>query len=204
MSPGATFERVYGEIKRMLVEGELPPGTAIEPAVIGKEIAASITPVRDALHRLTGERLVEAPNHNGFRVPIPSEAALRDLYHWNGLVLGLAAKRVAPDSERGVVEDGGTGSDIVGSTAALLLSVAHVAGSVELAIAVRSLNDRLATARRAEVATLPAMSDELSGLAVIVASRDRTALAGALTRYHRRRIGAVAAIVAHLTHDPFR
>ena len=201
MSPGSTFERVYGEIKRMLVEGELPPGTAIEPAVIGKEIAASITPVRDALHRLTGERLVEAPNHNGFRVPVPSEAALRDLYHWNALVLGLAAKRVAPSPATGVVEDRDAVPDIVASTAALFLSVAHAGGSVELAITVRSLNDRLATARRAEVATLPAMSDELSGLATIVAAGDRTALAAALTRYHRRRIGAVAAIVAHLTHD---
>lgn len=204
MSPGSTFERVYGEIKRMLVEGELPAGAAIEPAMIGKEIAASITPVRDALHRLTGERLVEAPNHNGFRVPIPTEAALRDLYQWNGLVLGLAAKRLAPDPQTGVIEEGGAGSDIVASTAALFLSVAHAGGSVELAITVRSLNDRLATARRAEVAALPAMSDELSGLATIVAAGDRTALAAALTRYHRRRIGAVAAIVAHLTHDPFR
>ena len=58
MSPGATFERVYNEIKRMLAEGELLPGTPIEPALIGKEIASSITPMRDALHRLTGERLV--------------------------------------------------------------------------------------------------------------------------------------------------
>ncbi|TPG56563.1 GntR family transcriptional regulator [Sphingomonas glacialis] len=203
MSPGATFERVYGEIKRMLVAGELPPGSPIEPAVIGKEIAASITPVRDALHRLTAERLVEAPNHNGFRVAVPSEAALRDLYHWNGLVLGLAAKRVAPDPATGGVEDRGAMSDIVASTAALFLSVAHAAGSAELAITVRSLNDRLATARRAEVATLPAMSEELSGLAAIIASGDRTALASALTRYHRRRIGAVAAIVAHLVQNPF-
>ncbi|WP_052508038.1 GntR family transcriptional regulator [Sphingomonas hengshuiensis] len=155
--------------------------------------------MRDALHRLTGERLVETPNHNGFRVPILSEAALRDLYQWNGLVLGLAAKRLETNIESNAIEDGGTLPDIAASTAALFLSVAHAAGSVELAITVRSLNDRLATARRAEVATLPAMTEELSGLATIVAAGDRTALASALTRYHRRRIGAVAAIVAHLT-----
>lgn len=201
MSPGATFERVYGEIKRMLVEGELPPGTAIEPAVIGKEIAASITPVRDALHRLTGERLVEAPNHNGFRVPTPTEAGLCDLYHWNVLVLGLAAKRVAPDAATGMAEDRGAMPDIVTSTAALFLSIGHAAGSAELAISLRSLNDRLAMARRAEAATLPAMSEELEGLAAIVAAGDRTALAGALTRYHRRRIASVAEIIAHLTGD---
>ncbi|WP_204348796.1 GntR family transcriptional regulator, partial [Klebsiella pneumoniae] len=56
-SPGATFERVYHELKRMLAEDELPPGSPIEPARIGEQIASSITPIRDALHRLTGERL---------------------------------------------------------------------------------------------------------------------------------------------------
>ncbi|WP_204279852.1 GntR family transcriptional regulator, partial [Serratia marcescens] len=60
-SPGATFERVYHELKRMLAEDELPPGSPIEPARIGEQIASSITPIRDALHRLTGERLGSGP-----------------------------------------------------------------------------------------------------------------------------------------------
>jgi hypothetical protein len=96
MSPGATFERVYTELRRMLAEGELPPGSPIEPAAVGRQIASSITPVRDALHRLTGERLVEAPNHNGFRVPLITEAELRDLYQWHAQLLILAARQIRP------------------------------------------------------------------------------------------------------------
>lgn len=80
MSPGATFERVYHELRRMLAEDDLPPGTPIEPAMVGRQTAASITPVRVTLHRLTGERLVEAPDHNGFRTPRLTELGLRDLY----------------------------------------------------------------------------------------------------------------------------
>ncbi len=194
MSPGATFERVYGAIKQMLLEGELLPGAPIEPAGIGREIAASITPVRDALHRLTGERLVEAPNHNGFRVPLLSEAALRDLYQWNGRVLGLAARQVQPAS--------GTRTQHSGSveeiTATLFLHVAQAAESAELVATVRSLNDRLTIVRRAEVATLPAIAEEIAGLESAIAAGDRIALTGTLTRYHRRRIAAVTGTVAHL------
>lgn len=194
MSPGATFERVYGAIKQMLLDGELPPGTPIEPAVIGRDIAASITPVRDALHRLTGERLVEAPNHNGFRVPLLSEAALRDLYQWNGRVLGLAARQVQPASDTHLQHSG----SIEEITATLFLRVAQAAESAELVATVRSLNDRLTIVRRAEVATLPAIADEITGLGSIIAAGDRIALTAALTRYHRRRIAAVAGTVAHL------
>jgi len=194
MSPGATFERVYGAIKQMLLDGELPPGIPIEPAVIGREIAASITPVRDALHRLTGERLVEAPNHNGFRVPLLSEAALRDLYQWNGRVLGLAARQVQPASVTHLQHSG----SIEEITATLFLRVAQTTESAELVATVRSLNDRLTIVRRAEVATLPTIADEITGLESVIAAGDRVALTAALTRYHRRRIAAVTGTVAHL------
>lgn len=194
MSPGATFERVYGAIKQMLLDGELPPGMPIEPAVIGREIAASITPVRDALHRLTGERLVEAPNHNGFRVPLLSEAALRDLYQWNGRVLGLAARQVQPASSTHLQHSG----SVEEITATLFLWVAQATESAELVATVRSLNDRLMVVRRAEVATLPAIADEITGLESVIDAGDRIALTAALTRYHRRRIATVAATVAHL------
>jgi DNA-binding GntR family transcriptional regulator len=199
MSPGATFERVYHELKRMLAEGELPPGTAIEPALIGKQIASSITPIRDALHRLTGERLVEAPNHNGFRVPLPTEAALRDLYTWNGLLLGLAAKQLSPRLKLKRIEHRVAIKSIASSTAELFLEIAQGGESAELASAVSLLNDRLMAFRHAEVAALPSVSEELAGFGEIAANGDRSTLTAALTRYHRRRIASVAEILARST-----
>jgi len=200
MSPGATFERVYHELKRMLAEGELPPGTPIEPALIGKQIASSITPIRDALHRLTGERLVEAPNHNGFRVPLPTEAALRDLYRWNGLVLALAAKQLPVGLDLKAINHRGTSPDAASSTAALFHEIAHHSGNVELGIAVGLLNDRLAIFRRAELTALEGVTEELAVLVEVVASGNRARLGIGLTRYHRRRTAGVSEILARLLY----
>lgn len=199
MSPGATFERVYNELKRMLAEGELPPGSPIEPALIGKQIASSITPIRDALHRLTGERLVEAPNHNGFRVPLLNEAALRDLYRWNDLVLEMAIKQTPSDFRLEELDDCAA-ADAAISIASLFLETAKGARIAELALTVASLNDRLAIFRQAEKIAIASITDELIGITKIIAGGNRAAQTAALKRYHRRRITAVAAIVAQAVH----
>jgi DNA-binding GntR family transcriptional regulator len=95
VSPGPTFDRVYLALKEQLISGRFAPGDHLEPTTIGEELNASITPVRDALHRLVGERMVEAPRNDGFRVPAPTEAELRDLYGWNCRLLELALGRRA-------------------------------------------------------------------------------------------------------------
>ena len=96
MSPGPTFDRVYLALKEQVAAGSFAPGDHLEPAVIGEDLNASITPVRDALHRLVGERIVEAPRNDGFRVPAPTEAELRDLYGWNRDLLDLALRKRSP------------------------------------------------------------------------------------------------------------
>src|SRR3954447_19738705 len=93
MTPPGTFDRVYAAIKQRLREGVYRPGTRLEPALLSDELNASVTPVRDALHRLTGERLVEAPRHEGFRAPLLTEARLRHLYAWHHDLLLLAIMR---------------------------------------------------------------------------------------------------------------
>lgn len=66
-------------------------------------------------------------------------------------------------------------------------------------IALAHLNDRLAPFRYAEATALESLSEELAGLAKVVAPGDRRALARALIRYHRRRVAAATTILAHLT-----
>lgn len=198
MSPGATFERVYFELRRMLAQGELPPGSPIEPAIIGREIGASITPVRDALHRLVGERLVEAPNHNGFRAPIPTEAGLRDLYSWNAQLLGLAARRIRPaqpgDEGSGIEH----GQDAVATTASLFVEIARAAASIEHVRAVQQLSDRLAPFRRLEARVLSDIADELELLILHHRRGDRAQLVSLLERHRRRRLKIVPAMLVEL------
>src|SRR5437764_15152487 len=93
MTRPGTFERVYAAVKQQLREGVFRPGTRLEPAVLSDELNASVTPVRDALHRLTGERLVEAPRHEGFRTPMMTEVLLRQLYGWHHDLLLLAVMK---------------------------------------------------------------------------------------------------------------
>ncbi|MEN3746068.1 GntR family transcriptional regulator [Sphingomonas sp. HF-S3] len=197
MSPGATFERVYNELKRMLAEGELPPGTPLEPTLLGEQLASSITPIRDALHRLTGERLVEAPNHNGFRVPLLTEAALRDLYDWNGQLLILAARAMRPASGKSPGESA-SAAQINISVPDLFVAIARTSGNAEHARAVEQLNDRLAPIRKIEPQLLDDISEEQALLQGFLSKLDRSALAAALDRYHRRRVRAVSGLIAAL------
>lgn len=192
MSPGVIFERVYRELRRMLVEGELPPGAPLEPAQIGSTIASSITPVRDALHRLTGEQLVEAPNHNGFRVPLPSEAGLRDLYQWNGRLLVLAARSRSFD-KTSITSEPDDDADTAAATARFFRELADSTGSEEQGNAVARTGDRLAPYRRAEAGILPDLKKELALLQD--AERHPAELARRLTLYHRRRAKAVPEIL---------
>ena len=101
MSPGPTFDRVYFALKEQLMTGRFAPGDHLEPSLIGDELHSSITPVRDALHRLVGERLVEAPRNDGFRVPMVTEFALRQMYAWQADLMrtrgGAAAWGAAAD-----------------------------------------------------------------------------------------------------------
>lgn len=203
MSPGVTFERVYNELKRMLAEGELPPGEPIEPAIIGKRIASSITPIRDALHRLTGERLVEAPNHNGFRVPLPTEAGLRDLYSWSAQLLVLAARQHRA-SPRAVTDSApAMQTDAVLATASLFIDITRATGSTEHIRAIQSLNDRLAPLRGLEGQLLDGVAQERDQLALHLQAADRARLVSLLQHYHRRRLQIVPDLVAlHIDRRP--
>lgn len=197
MSPGITFERVYRELKRRLADGTLEPGAPIEPAAMSAELAASITPIRDALHRLVGERLVEAPDHNGFKVPRPGEAQLRDLYLWTGRLLGLAIRQVRPDALK-TINLPPSDMKIDAATADLFLQIAGATGSAEHARAVGQLNERLAPCRRAEGQVLANLAEELDAIGLLIQSAERSRLTHALTRYHLRRAKAASDILAAL------
>ncbi len=195
MSPGATFERVYRELKRQLCEGLLSPGAPIEPAVVGAELAASSTPVRDALHRLVGERLVEASQYNGFRVPRPTEAELRDLYLWNGRVVGLAVANARFEQTISNASQSEP-EDIATVTAMLFLQIGDATRSREHIGAIAELNDRLGHCRRAEAIALGGLRAEYDALRALVLAGERARLGRGLMHYHQRRAAETPLILA--------
>lgn len=196
MSPGHTFERVYLALKAQLGSGRFVPGESLEPARLSDELLSSITPVRDALHRLVGERLVDAPRNDGFRAPPMTEVGLRHLYAWNLALLTLAIK----DGSSGdpSPRDPPAAPMPPASAEALFTALADRNPNPELRAAVANANDRLRPIRQVEPHALPAMAAELDEIEAAGRVGDRTALRRHLVAYHRRRERAVALLVAHL------
>ena len=90
MSPAHVLEPTCTKLKQMLVEGVWPPGEKLEALRLADELGVSMTPVRDCLNRLVGERLVDMKPGEGYRVPRISEKALRDMLAVNAALLELA------------------------------------------------------------------------------------------------------------------
>lgn len=188
MSPGPTFDRVYLALKEQLMSGRFAPGDHLEPTTIGEELNASITPVRDALHRLVGERMVEAPRNDGFRVPAPTEAELRDLYGWNCRLLELALGRRASARAALLATGSAEASNMTTFMVAdLFRLIALRSGSREHERAVENLNDRLGALRVAEQRLFEDAGEELSSLLTAFRESDAAALRRGVATYHRRR-----------------
>jgi DNA-binding GntR family transcriptional regulator len=200
MTPPGTFERVYAAIRQRLRQGAYRPGARLEPAMLSDELNASVTPVRDALHRLTGERLVEAPRHEGFRAPMMTETLLRHLYAWHLdlLLLALMKHRTTAVAEQTLSNNGRSQSPAHERANAMFLALARSAGNPEHAAAVETVTERLEPVQRLEAIFLDETEAETAEIIRSLRSNDRTALRRALVRYHRRRQRIVPELVLSL------
>jgi DNA-binding GntR family transcriptional regulator len=204
MTPPGTFERVYAAIRQRLREGVYRPGDRLEPALLSDELNASVTPVRDALHRLTGERLVEAPRHEGFRAPAMTETLLRYLYGWHQDLLLLAVlkhQRTALADEI-AANDGLANAPAGDRQSALFLALARASGNPEHVAAFEALTHRLEPARRLEGFFLDETAAETSNIVRALQAHDHKALRSMLVRYHRRRAKIVPELLGALLSPP--
>jgi DNA-binding GntR family transcriptional regulator len=204
MTPPGTFERVYGAIKRRLREGAYKPGDRLEPAVLADQLNSSVTPVRDALHRLTGERLVEAPPHSGFRAPLLTEAMLRHLYDWHLdlLLLALVKHAAAPDAEQPRVDmDSGAPPIAYERQKALFRALVRCTGNPEHLFALASLTERLEAIQHIGETLLDGTEAETAEITRAIEAHDRRGLRRSLVRYHRRRKTIVPELLAKLQQD---
>lgn len=75
----STTERVLARIRDDIVSGRRPPGTPLRLAALAHELGASMAVVREALFRLTEQRLATSAPNQGFRVIEVSRKDLVDL-----------------------------------------------------------------------------------------------------------------------------
>lgn len=152
MSAAGTMARVYQTLKARVLAGEFAPGERIDPARLSAELAASATPIRDALHRLAGERLVENWQHEGFRQPIVTEAGLRDLYAWSDELVRIVLR--AAERRPAIVSSYAASAEHGAPAIALFDWLASLSTNHEHRAAMASLNDRSHALRLAEARLL--------------------------------------------------
>ncbi len=194
MSPEAvTAERVHAELKAVIMSGRYVPGAALNIHDLAELVGTSITPVRDVLQRLVGERLVGLGHGGGFQIAPMNEAGLRDLYLWHGRLLRDAVNsggtyRNGGDLTRTIsLPDESDPAVLAGAMADFFARLGEWSGSAEHVHAIRSAGDRLHAARVHE-AGLKRPIDELRTLWVLANSDSRANLRAAVSSFHRRRI----------------
>jgi DNA-binding GntR family transcriptional regulator len=195
MNSGATAERVHEALKRRIMGREFRPGDRLDPAVLAAPLASSVTPVRDALHLLTGEGLVETRTSGGFHIPALDEPALKDLYDWSAELLALAI-RAWPRPTVAITAQAGPGDrSLADRTAEIFLAIARRSTNGEHMQAIGRLNARLHAVRTVEPQVLDETSAELATMRSAATEGKRDALRHLTASYHRRRRRAAAEIV---------
>jgi DNA-binding GntR family transcriptional regulator len=91
--------RAYDELRRRILENEMPAGAQYLEQTLADELGMSRTPVREALIRLSDERLVEVKPRHGARVLPVSATDMGEIYELLTALESIAARRVA---ERGL------------------------------------------------------------------------------------------------------
>lgn len=112
----AASDRAYDHVKRAIIRGDLPGGTAISENALCHEIGVSRTPVHEAFLRLAAEDLLTLESRKGavVRPMSPSEAA--DVLEMREAIESTAATRVVTD---------GRAADVTPSLQAMLAEQAQ-------------------------------------------------------------------------------
>lgn len=94
--PAATLsDGAFQRLQAAIVKGEIPPGTRISEQFLSTTFGISRGPLREAIRRLEGRRLVVRIPHAGVRVVSLSYEELIELYHVREALEGMACRLAA-------------------------------------------------------------------------------------------------------------
>lgn len=198
VTPGQTTSRAYEILRHRIVTLQLRSGVRIDPVLVADELGSSITPVRDGLHILAGEGLVEIRHGEGYFIPRIDEAGLKDLYDWNLDLLMAALRRGTLHAVKLPVPD----DDAVVATGALFAAIARASSNKVHAVAMRWTNARLSPARQIEARNLFDWRREVATISNAIASENGNATRKLLSAYHAGRKRMAKAIVEALQEEP--
>jgi DNA-binding GntR family transcriptional regulator len=85
-------EQAYVDLRERIMSGRLPAGQRLMPEELASTLAISPTPIKEALHRLATDGLVEAETRRGAVVRRITRADVAELYEARLLVEGYALR----------------------------------------------------------------------------------------------------------------
>jgi hypothetical protein len=192
--------RIYADLKAQVIAGAFAPGERLDPTQLAASLAASSTPVRDALHRLSGERLIESYPHEGFRQARITESAMRDLYEWSNDILRLILRQALKRRRGTGPRPTEASADYPTAVADCLWRIATLSPNEEYRSAVLSINDRSTIYRPVECRLLPQAMAELAAIDEAICGGDWTAAVRVIDGFHRRRLRILSDIADQLRH----
>jgi len=98
-------KKVYNYVREQILSGEVGPNERLIENKIAKEIGTSRTPVREALHSLEMEGLIESIPRVGYVVKTLSDQEAVELWEIRCLIEGLAARWAVEKSHDKLVRE---------------------------------------------------------------------------------------------------
>jgi len=98
-------DRVFDQLRRAIVEGEIPAGSKLSEPVLAERFSVSRGPLREAMRRLESTNLLERRANVGARVVALSNETLLELYQVREALEGMAARLAAEQMSDEAIED---------------------------------------------------------------------------------------------------
>lgn len=194
MSPEArAADHVYRLLKADILRGRYAPTTTLNVHTIAIEIGTSISPVRDSMERLVGERLLAVRQRGGFHMPDVTLESARGLYEWHSfLIIGALSRRrpigkvteVRNQLDRVDPEDR---EALTSATSELFYRIGEAAGNTEHLLAIRAAGERLQIMRLCEQ-RFKDPKGELRRIVDLAIAGSIMDLRNSISVYHRRRL----------------
>ena len=96
--PSTLSDNVFDQLRRAIVEGELTPGTKINEPQLSRQYGISRGPLREAIRRLEGCKLVEIKPNAGAKVVSLNETQVNEIYEIRESLESLACRLAADNA----------------------------------------------------------------------------------------------------------
>lgn len=202
-------ERAYQDIKRRILDNEMPAGFQALEQELAEMLGMSRTPVREALIRLAEEGIVEVRPRHGMRVLPISVADMREIYE---ILTGLESTAAEIVATRGLTKDelGALHTAVSDMDAALAKDdlpgwaqadehfhnlLVEYCGNERLRTWVNTCRDQAHRARMATLRLRPKPVDSNKDHAAVVAAIERRDADAARRIHHEHRVRAGTMLV---------